>query len=205
MRFFCSLLYYKYIQIGLNEILIQHGNIMLEFQRFYMFAIYLVDYHTSHFLTGFIGEPSGQLKSSANSFRLLNGPSTRNWAGEWTPVVIRIFIDSAKRFDPCIFPRYFIQFQSNFTVYMCTWPINRTPSLCCWYPKHLLWRILQTRQFWFGPIIFFPFLIRQIRFFDTAIVSNIFALCINPIQLMCEMKQKKTNHQIEFMKINLFE
>lgn len=49
----------------------------------YMLAhIRLVDYHTSHLWIGFIGEPSGQLKSSANSFRLLSGPSTRNWAGE---------------------------------------------------------------------------------------------------------------------------
>lgn len=64
-------------------------------QQIHSICYCLVDYHTSHLCTGFIGEPSGQLKSSANSFRLLSGPSTRNWAGEWTPVVIRIFIDSA--------------------------------------------------------------------------------------------------------------
>ena len=46
-------------------------------------------YQTSHFLTGFISEPSGQLKSAANSRLLLNGPFTRKRPGEWAPVLMR--------------------------------------------------------------------------------------------------------------------
>lgn len=53
-------------------------------------------YQTSHFCAGFIGDPTGQLKSFENSTILLMGPSTRNWPGECTPVVIRIFMVSGR-------------------------------------------------------------------------------------------------------------
>ena len=33
-----------------------------------------------------MGDPSGQLKSLEKSFMFENGPRTRNWPGEWTPV-----------------------------------------------------------------------------------------------------------------------
>jgi len=39
-------------------------------------------YHTSHFLAGFILEPGLHWKTSANSFRLLTAPVTRNGEGE---------------------------------------------------------------------------------------------------------------------------
>lgn len=54
-----------------------------------------------------MGDPSGQLKSLANSRILLSGPQTRNCDGEWTPVVIRFFIVSAGKdqldFTVCVF------------------------------------------------------------------------------------------------------
>lgn len=65
--------------------------------EFLMLLSAIVDYQTSHFCTGFIVDPSGHWKSLANSGRLLRGPNTRNWAGECTPVVIRIFIDSEEK------------------------------------------------------------------------------------------------------------
>lgn len=55
-----------------------------------VFTSFLPSYHTSHFLIGFIRVPSGQLKSFEKSRMLLIGPRTRNSAGEWTPVVMRI-------------------------------------------------------------------------------------------------------------------
>ena len=45
-------------------------------------------YQTSHLSTGFIFEPRGQLKSSANSLLLLKGPFTLNIPGECAPVLI---------------------------------------------------------------------------------------------------------------------
>lgn len=53
-------------------------------------------YQTSHFWTGFMGDPSGQWKSLAKSFMLLSDPRTRNSDGECTPVVIRILRDSER-------------------------------------------------------------------------------------------------------------
>lgn len=53
-------------------------------------------YQTSHLFSEFMGEPRGQLKSREKSLMFDNGPSTRNWAGECTPVVILIFIDSGR-------------------------------------------------------------------------------------------------------------
>ena len=52
-------------------------------------SLYYV-YHTSHFFTGFIGDPIGQLKSFENSSELENGPFTRNIPGECAPVRILI-------------------------------------------------------------------------------------------------------------------
>lgn len=39
-------------------------------------------YHTEHFLSGFILDPSGQLKLCENSWILLMGPITLNLGGE---------------------------------------------------------------------------------------------------------------------------
>ena len=41
-------------------------------------------YHTLHLLVGFIGDPTGQLYASENSFELDNGPRTRITPGECT-------------------------------------------------------------------------------------------------------------------------
>lgn len=51
-------------------------------------------YQTTHLSSagGFIRDPTGQLKSSANSCELLIGPITLNCPGEWTPVVTRFII-----------------------------------------------------------------------------------------------------------------
>lgn len=46
-----------------------------------LFMIRLIIYHTLHFLTGFIGEPTGHLKSAANSSILDMGPMTRKRPG----------------------------------------------------------------------------------------------------------------------------
>ena len=53
-------------------------------------------YQTSHFFTGFMEVPSGQLKSRAKSFMFLKVPSTRNSDGECTPVVMQILRLSEK-------------------------------------------------------------------------------------------------------------
>lgn len=63
----------------------------------------------------------------------------------------------------------------------CTWSRHRAPCLRCWYPKHLLWSVIQTGQFWFISILLCPFLICQIWFLDAAIVSDIFTLWRNSI------------------------
>lgn len=53
-------------------------------KMFYSSSLSRYNYQTSHFFTGFIIDPSGQLKSFAKSRILLSGPSTRNCAGECT-------------------------------------------------------------------------------------------------------------------------
>jgi len=53
-------------------------------------------YHTVHFFSGFILEPTGQLKSCENSSMFDNGPRTRNSPGLWKPVVIRSFNASGR-------------------------------------------------------------------------------------------------------------
>lgn len=45
-------------------------------------------YQISHLAIGFIFDPTGQLKSFAKSFKLLNGPSTRNSFGGCSSVLI---------------------------------------------------------------------------------------------------------------------
>ena len=56
--------------------------------------LYFSDHQTVHFLTGFIGEPSGQFQSSENSGMLEKGPLTLKGAGEWTPVRTLFLVDS---------------------------------------------------------------------------------------------------------------
>ena len=43
-------------------------------------------HQTLHFFAGFMGEPSGQFQSLANSARLENGPLTLKLDGEWGSV-----------------------------------------------------------------------------------------------------------------------
>ena len=78
----------------------------------------MVDYQTSHFLTGFIGEPTGQLKSLANSCLLLSGPSTRNWAGECSSVIICIFNSSKRRGGNIIRSCMFMEKSIQNTLYL---------------------------------------------------------------------------------------
>lgn len=52
-------------------------------------------YHTSHFLTGFILDPRGQLKTWENSARLVRGPTTRKLAGEWASFSRRSLVASS--------------------------------------------------------------------------------------------------------------
>lgn len=47
----------------------------------------LAHHQTSHFLRGFMGEPGGQLKCSANSWELETVPMTRKREGLWGSVM----------------------------------------------------------------------------------------------------------------------
>lgn len=142
-----------------------------------------IDYQTSQFFTGFIGDPSGHWKSLANSFRLLKGPSTRNWFGGCVSVVIWSLIISAKQFI-----YLWNQFENARHKKTFTWLRNRAICLSCWYPKHLLRSKIQTGQHRFMSILLYPFLICQICFLDAAIVGNILSLCVDAIELINERK-----------------
>lgn len=56
-------------------------------------------YHTEHLLTGFMGEPGGQLKTWAKSFELESVPITRNLPGE-CKAVFNLFLVASGRIEP---------------------------------------------------------------------------------------------------------
>lgn len=65
----------------------------------YLIMFFANSYHKRHFLRGFIGDPSGQLKASENSLELITVPITRNRDGEWDPYFIVFLIDSFLSFS----------------------------------------------------------------------------------------------------------
>lgn len=129
-----------------------------------------------------MGEPSGHWKSLAKSFILLSEPSTRNSEGECTPVVIRILRDSEMKNKLFILHK-----QRQMKLFLCfnslTFSVFGTPGLAGSYPEHLLWCIVQARQFGLGTVLLHPALIGDVRLFDAAIVSNVLTLRIDAVQL----------------------
>lgn len=153
--------------------------ILLEFHKIVGISFF---YQTSHFLTGFIGEPSGHWKSLANSLRLLIGPMTRNRLGGCGSITICLTNDSAMH--KWSFETFFFILKSSQT--KVTQSKNGAPVLSGRYPEHLWWCIIQTGQCWFGTIFLFPFAIRHVCFFDATIIGNVLALRDYAIQLFDE-------------------
>lgn len=89
---------------------------------------HLIFYQTSHFEEGFILLFEGQWKSIENSFILLIGPRTRNIPGEWTPVVILIFIASVIRVIKGIKWKGFIYLSLNYLVCILSTKFERQIS-----------------------------------------------------------------------------
>lgn len=71
--------------------------------------------------------------------------------------------------------------RSRLGLHTCS--INGTPCLCGWQPEQLLRCQIQSGQFRFRPVGAYPFQICVVRFFDATVVRDIFALCIDAIQL----------------------
>ena len=69
------------------------------------------------------------------------------------------------------------------SIIVITIAIFGTPGLVGGYPEHLVWRIIEAWQFQLGTMFFGPFAIDSVGLFAAAIISNVFTLRLDAIQL----------------------